>query len=553
MISELGKIECVSRIIAVCANRGLTPASGIVLQEIGLQFEQLYLWTLSRAQIRELTESFFDTDDFEMTSLVTQKVYDDLLGLCIPLTPNNVIMYMKILFVDGNFIPINRVDILQKFLMDSLRRPSDSFTGSFNYRNKIDIIAEFSKLLLREERGYFTQKDWLNFCDEFKARTLLGFNSNSILDEILEARIFARSGERIFFRYGFFYSFALGSALNSDQGALDEFLQDRNYTSVSDVLDVVTALNPNSDRIIDALGSDLVRALQEFQEQVVKENFDPLLDALWASNDKEDEQTWQPIAKAISEGPEKPEKIDSLKSSYLAEARTADQEVTIKKFHEIEYNLVIIKKNLVEVLKNVNDVDRDKKVSAYESLLKAELCSFQVGTVFAPELAQSRFYRWGAIAFLDFNKAAKDLNPVSAEAISNVVVSLSRSVAIKSRQDLAFQKLGGIFADRALRTVSVGYLEVLNFYHLIGGRAEGWEKAAEHLLEKASPGSLYLLIMLRGILDELKHDVVRIGDRSKLKRLVAYTRAKRMYVVSKPSDQQIANFIQKMSKEELIA
>ena len=59
-------------------------------------------------------------------------------------------------------------------------------------------------------------------------------------------------------------------------------------------------------------------------------------------------------------------------------------------------------------------------------------------------------------------------------------------------------------------------------------------------------------MMLRAITDELKHDVVRIGDRAKLKRLVAYVRAKRAYMVEKPKESQIAVLADRMAKEELM-
>ena len=278
----------------------------------------------------------------------------------------------------------------------------------------------------------------------------------------------------------------------------------------------------------------------------------PLQKALWAVSEKEEEQTWQPITKAISEGPEEPQKIDRLKSSYMAEARTADQKIEIKKFLKLEFSLIIIKQNLMEVLKNVNDVGRDKKVRAYEGLLWSELSAFQVGTLFAPELAKSNFYRWGAMAFIDFDKAAKDLDPHSSEAFSEVVLSLARAVSRKTRQTLGFQKLGGIFAERALRTKTIGFLELLNFYHIIGARGDGWEDPAEQLLEKVEPGSMYLWMMMRGVMDELQHDVVRLSDRTKLKRLIAYTRAKRSYVVQRPSEKQISQLVEKMSKEELL-
>lgn len=378
LLAELRKIECVRRIICVSTNRGLgAPSVSSEIEELPFTPIRIHLWALGRTEVRELGAKFFDSRDDQHISQLTSKVYDDLLGLRIPLTPANVIMYLKILYNEGNFRPVNRVDILDRFLTESLRKPSDSYSGSFNYKNKLDLTGAFAGYLFDDSVEMFSDRKWFEFCDKYKSETLMEFSAKEILDELVSAKIVSRYGDNLFFRYSFFFGFFLGRHLSQNSGLLKEFLDNRKYLSVSDVLDVVSAFKPNDPSLIEAVSRDLKERIEEFSQGVVTQDFDPLLGAIWPANDREDEQLWTPVTNAISSGPAKTEQIDILKTSYLAEARTEDQSFRIKKFVELEYSLFLAHHALSDLLKNGNDIGKDRKLEAYELLLQTELVRFK--------------------------------------------------------------------------------------------------------------------------------------------------------------------------------
>lgn len=356
LVSELKKTGLVSRMIVVSTNRSLNPTTDFEIEKMAFELNRLQLRPLGRAEIRKLCSIFFPHSGDESVATITGKVYDDLLALCIPLTPANVIMYLRILHAEGSYSPINRVDILDRFLTESLRRPSDSYTGAFNYKNKSDLAAAFSMQMFTEKRETFTDRYWYEFCDAFKRETLFEFVSKDLLDEFTGARIFARLGDTVFFRYSFFFTFFLGRDLSQHPGLLETFLDDQMYLSATDALDVVSSFRPNDPTIIDALSKQLESKLDDFAEAVCRRDFDPLLGAVWAPSDKEDELLWTPVAKAIESAPRDTNEIDKLKSSYLAEKRTEDQTLRIKKFLELEYALFITEYSLCDVFKNCNDV-----------------------------------------------------------------------------------------------------------------------------------------------------------------------------------------------------
>lgn len=461
-------------------------------------------------------------------------------------------MYLRILHSEDTFSPINRVDILDRYLTESLRRPSDSFTGTFNHRNKFDLVAGFAKFMFERELQTFTDRIWYEFCDNYKGETLLEFLSRDILEELIACRVFARFGSAMFFRYRFFGSFFLGRALSQNAELLKDFVNDKLYLSGNDALDVVSSFLPNEPMIIEKLSDHLEDRLQEFSDSIAPSTFDPLVDAIWPVSDDEEEKLWTPVSKAIERGPKDSQEIDELRTSYLAEIRTEDQNLRIKRFQELEYTLFITHGALAEVFKNCSDVGRDRKLKAYELLLRTELAAFQVGTMFAPLLAKNKYYQWGGIAFIDFD-VDKKVDPHSGEAIARVVTSLAESVAHKSSSELALLKMAGVFSARPRGASKLTFLDVINFAHIVSARGEKWNQYARNALDRADHAGYYLYVMLRVLLEQINSDVVRGYDREQLKELVALIRAKRGYVTMRPKPRQIKFYMDRMDQEERIA
>jgi hypothetical protein len=136
LLKELVGLQHFSRIILILRSTSSVPTTALTDGEFGIAFEPLTLSHLDRTDIRRLTADLFDTTDNEFVSGIVEKIFNDLLSLCIPLTPPNVIMYLKILFKEGDFAPLNRVQIIDRYVQELLRKPSDVYQDTFNAKNK---------------------------------------------------------------------------------------------------------------------------------------------------------------------------------------------------------------------------------------------------------------------------------------------------------------------------------------------------------------------------------------------------------------------------------
>jgi predicted phosphodiesterase len=547
LIRELHASGWFSRVFALNINRGPRP---IVLPDFSTSlymFKSAYLWTLSREDVRGFSALVFDTSDEVFISRIVDKVYSDLLGLRIPLTASNTIMYLKILHREGEFHPLNRVDIVARYIDETLRRPSDAYGVGLNSKNKLDILSSFCHHMYIDGVSSFDSRYWLDFSEKHKSDTLSDYNSGNLLNELVEGKVFVKFGSILFLRYSFYFSYFLGKHLSSRRVLLDEFLVKEEYLSARGVIDVVTGIGSDNTAVLEHLTGKLQLLLQKFEEKYVKIDFDPLAKATWPRSGDEEERLWKPVQRAIEAGPKSVQEIDRVKSSLLAERRSADQEVSFAKFNELEIALFTTESVLIDAFKNSEDVRGTAKLRALEALLSCALVKFQVGTMLASVLARRPFYRWGGVAFVDFNSTIRDLDPDSPEAVTQVVCSLSQAVAGRTADLIGSSRLSAVFSARKLGD-SVSFKVVMTFYCILSSRGSNWAETLREIIEKTDRQAFYLSLMLDALMDSLNHEISQSKDRDAMKRLVAFIQAKRSFGKQAPGNKAVSIILGELEK-----
>jgi len=456
-------------------------------------------------------------------------------------------MYLKILHREGEFHPLNRVDIVARYIDESLRRPSDVYGVGLNSKNKLDILSFFCYHMYISGITSFDSRIWIDFCNKHKSDTLGDYISINLLNELIEGKVFVKFGDTHFLRYSFYFSYFLGRYISSRKPILDEFLEKEEYLSVEGVIDVVTGLSSDNTSVLEHLTDKLDLLLHQFSEKYVKNDFDPLAAATWPRSGDEEERLWKPVQKAIESGPKSAQEIDRIKSSLLAERRSADQEVSFSKFNEMEIALFTTNSILVDALNNSEDVNGAIKLRALEAVLSSEMVIFQIGTMLASVLTRRPFYRWGGLAFIDFNKAVRNLDPDSAEAVTQIVCSLSRVVAERIADLIGSSRLSAVFSARKFGD-GVSFKDVMTFHCLLASRGSNWAETLREMIEKTDRHAFYLSLMLRALMNRLDHEISQSKDRDAMKRLVAVIQAKRSFGKQAPGHKAVSNILGRLEK-----
>ncbi|MBB3973758.1 SIR2 family protein [Hansschlegelia beijingensis] len=548
LIRELHGLSIFSRFILVSHSFRTGDESMLRDPDFPFELELAELEGLHRQDIRTLTASVFETSDSNIISSVVDRVYSDLLSLCIPLTPTNVIMYITILYKEGDFQPLNRVQIMERYIQQVLTRPSNDYIDSFNSRNKIDLVGSFVFRLFSQQKSLFTKAEWSAFCEEWMNEALIQFDSLAILTELLDSKILCSVESTYGFRYRLFYSYFLGRHVSDRPALLADFLRSDSHMDTDGLVDVISGTSVDSTELIVDLTHKLRSSLDEFKDRYFDERFDPLLDFQWPINTSEERALWDPINRAIEAGPTSASEIDNVKRSLLSERRTHDQTVVIRRFDRMKQALARMQRALIDALVNSSYVSGHAKRTAVECVLESYEAVFQIALFFSPVIATSRIFAWNGIAFL--NEMNFEESVGIDERIYEVVCATPNTITSKAIDDIGTRKLSEAFKKIVEDGKDVGFSLLLKYALILRSKANDWPRIAESVITDTNRNSFYMRAMLFVTFDQLQTGVNSLRERQDLKRLIALIQAKRELRKDAPGAKAVNGVLRSMEESD---
>lgn len=512
------------------------------------RFESFFLANLDRSDVRTLAKQLHGSSDTDLISRVVEKVYNDLLDLCIPLTPTNVIMYLSVVHREGDFSPLNRLQIIDRYIRDMLRRPSDAYGDSFSIDNKLDVISGFVVNLYRRNQTSFKEEDWTAFCLLYMNRTLVSFDEKSLFRDLLHHRLFAKLGRDLTLKYRLFYSYFLGRFFANRPAELAEFMKNNNHLLVEGLVEVISGLSADNTSLLKNLTERLMFATEAFYEQYNVENLDPHAKLEWQISVDEGEELWKPIADELAAGPTDAAELDKLKRSISAEKRSEDQIVVIRDFSKIEKNIHHNSQQLIAALKNAVDVDGALKIAAAKAVYRAYAAHFQIGLMFAPLIARQRYFFWNGVGFKNELRYGNEIAGDHARMTWMVVGCMPNSVSNRAAQVFGSRRLGEVFSKLAEDGHLSGFMLYLNYCLIIRSKPSHWERVAGQIIESTDRRALYLRYMLSATLDQFHDEVNTNQERGVLKRLVALIQAKRSLNKAEPGAKAVGRTLERLEK-----
>jgi hypothetical protein len=340
LLKEVMGTKIFSRIILLARQNLFETGSPNLSDQFLTPFKALQLMNLSRADIRTITHQFYETSDNDTISAIVEKVYSDLVTLCIPITPANIVMYLTILCKDHDFQPINRVQIVRKYLSELLIGPSDVYRDAFNAKNKMDVISAFVFHQFSSNKTTFTEADWFAFCREHMSATLTKFDERNLLSLLKSNRVLVPVGHQLYFKYRFFHVFFLGRHIASRPSTLAACMAQNDYLRHDGLVEVLTELASENEPLVLDIAQKLNDAMDDFDQRFIPESFDPFAELDWPSDKDEEEKLWQPLMRELTCGPRNVAEIDQIKSSLFKEQIASDQKVVVRDFDRIERRLI---------------------------------------------------------------------------------------------------------------------------------------------------------------------------------------------------------------------
>jgi SIR2-like domain len=546
LIREIQGLEFFSKYI-ICMNSSSSDLRNISVDSLPIKCISAYLWYIDRSDIRILARLLFESNDDSYISSIVDKVYADLMALCIPLTPPNVIMYLLIIFREGEFCPLNRVQIVDKYISSLLQGHGDVYTSTFNAKNKMDVISAFSYHLNCADAGVFSENDWCKFCEKYKSTQLIHFDDRKLFNELINSRIFIQFGDCIVFKYRFFFCFFLGRHVSFRSALMKGFLEQEQYLRVRGTVEVVSGLSADNTVLMMELTAKLEHLLDDFSNTYVPDTFDPFADLRWSTSEKEEGVMWAKVQQRIEDGPHSQAEIDIIKSSLVAERMTVSQTVAFEKFDKVERRLFAFHFAVEEALKNSDELDGELKKRAARAVLRAYFKLFQVTILLAPILVSVKFYDWNGILFINTLKSEDAKS--NDKALSDMIIAFLDGILLRAATEFGSRRLGVVF-KRISEENSEGFLRVIKLVMLIHSKPDRWAASAAALINAADRNSFYILKMLTAIMRHFMEDVNTAVDRDELKRLIALIQTKHNLKKDTPGSRAVNRVLGRLEERD---
>lgn len=547
LIREISALNIFSRIILISQNRPGATLERASSLDAGIEFKRVFIWPVERADIRTLAQKLFDSGDAVFISSIVDKTYRDLVALRIPLTPVNVIMYLRILYREGDFQPLNRVQIVHRFLNEVLRSPSDNYASAFNAKNKIDLISSFAFGLYESQSVKFSIAQWENYCSEYQTAKLLEFDPRKILADLLRDRVVVQEVDGYRFRYAAYYHFFLGAYVSSKESALRKFIASEGYLQAEGTGEVICALAAEGGLLLEDITRKLNLEVEIFWNKYINQSFNPYDSIKWRQDKDQEEALWKKIEAESMSAPRDPKELDEIKACVISEDASRDQSIVFRNFVDCERRLIALSSELARMLKASDSIDGRVKVNATKALHRTQLVILQIALLLAPRIAESRYFYYKGILFIN-NELDKEVD--TKKRLIGILNSGVEMIAAGAAEYLSSVKLGGVFKEIAKDPSLTKFEHVLNFACLLKAKPVGWEDTLSKIIKITERDSWYLSSMLELLMADIIGEVNTGADREATKRLVALLKAKRGLKKEDPSNKAVNRVLGRLVSQD---
>jgi hypothetical protein len=550
LLKEVLGLKEFSRIIILLRQSLFEAGSATFSNQYNVPFVCLSLMNLSRADIRTITTQYFDTSDGDTLSAIVEKIYVDLVSLCIPIVPANVVMYLTVLCKDDDFQPINRVQIVQRYLSELLIGPADAYRETFTAKNKMDVISAFVFDHFNQSKSTFSESDWYSFCRNHMRETLTDFDDRALLQLLRSNRVLVLVGNQLYFKYRFFYIYFLGRYISGRPSILNESIESNNYIKHKALVEVLAELASDNEPLVIDITAKLNQALKEFDEKYIPDTFDPFVELEWPTVNNEEEKVWQPLQRKLERGPRNASEIDQLKSSLFSESRASNQALIVQEFDRLERRLFTYHTALSEALSNSDNLSGAVKKEAVFTALRASFRVLQIGVVFSAAIAERPFFSWYGLTFINqMNDVESDKN----KRATAVMFGLIRGVYERNSEELGSRKLGEVFKVLAESKDIGGFMQLLVFCCLIRTKPRGWFVSAREMIARMNRNEFYLRVFLDVAFEEFRNEVNTNAEREELKKIVAVIRIKRDLRKDNPGTKDLQKVLTQLEEKKAFA
>lgn len=516
--------------------------------DVGLTFQSLYLWTLSRDLIRGIVTEYNDHCDIGDTNMVITKIVADLEMLNLHRTPLNCLTLLKVSEVDFDASPVNRSEMIKRVLFLLFNAHSiPTYRARPDLKDCEFVLGFFCASLIEKNIFTFSRDNFIAALQMYCKDGYIDLEVHVVFD-ILSANniIVAREGQ-FAFKFSFWIYYFAAVRMHSEPSFAKHMLSNFNYAGMPEVVEFYTGIDRQREDALKSLTTDLQTIRLQIEEKCgFPKDMDPYRFAQW----KPSAEALLKMEAEIDEGIQDSNLPSEIKDHFADRAydpkRPYDQSISVL----TEQTIVCLMQTVraaSKALRNSDYVAPDHKRAMLEEILKCWEQVSMVLLVVTPVLAEK-----GQAIFEGANFVLNgDFGSTMKERMVSILMEIPRNVVEWSRDDLHSQKMGPLFLDVFIKEPTALKKHELALL-LIAQKPRGWHDAIHQYIASIDKNSFYLLSTYKALRTQYRFSYVSAKTLSEIKYLIQMAITKHVTGAKDPGIKLIEKTLPRLIGEPVI-
>lgn len=458
-----------------------------------LNLKPLEIKLFRTQQLRALVNRWFSETDAIDTPSQTKNVASLFEVLDIPRTPLAASMMLWIIEKQEGYRPKNKATMVENFIERLLEKHArvEALSGRFDFTNKVFLLSNLSQQMLN--RGAPNYRIRYSKALEYCEKHLQGrewqdeFPARQILNNLIEAGIFAENGDYIRFRFRCFFEYFLAKRMEHDEEFKDFVLSEEKYLAFPGEIEYYTGIKRSCTSILQEFSGRLEDLYSELHERLLDggRTYD---DYLEDGPSRVSAMNASQALVSIAEDRPSEEDLEALQDERL---EMAEREQGISRREQPDDILEQLSRALfltAQVLKYTEETDEPEiKTEVYQNVIQCAL-------------AYTALYK---IALRQYLEEFGDQLPAEFRELSDFLADYAPIIVqLELHSQMGTKKLNGVFRSEAERNflsdTQVSDLEhFFSVFLLAENKGEGYLDLIERFIDEVQTRYMEDIVFLK--------------------------------------------------------
>lgn len=500
-------------------------------ENIDREFDVLYLWALSRENVRSVVTSYNDERHVGDEDAVTSKVVADLNVLNIHRTPLNCLTVLKASEVDFDESPVNRTEMLRRVLF--LLFNVDDIP---KYKTRPDmqdceyVLGYFCEGMIRTDSYFFTRDHFIEILGAFCKERVMDLDVHIVFDILYENHILVPFQNSFCFKFTYWIYYFAAQRMHHDQGFAEFIYADMHYVRFPEVIEFYTGIDRRRDDALNVLTRDLKYINASVQDRYgIPDKINPYKFIQWKPAPAMLEQMQNEVRDGVSAS-----KLPAAIKDRYADRRYDRRSPYCQEVRDIltDGSLVSMMLSLTaaaRALRNSDYVAPDVKRTLLREILNGWKQLTKVLLILVPLLAEKGRVSFDGIGFF----LADDFGDTPETRLRSILMNLPFNVVSWYKDDLFSQKMGPLLMEKFVSEVDDIKKHELVLL-LIEQRPRGWKESVQKYIGEIAKNSFYLHDVMSMLRQQYSYSYAAPRELKDIEYLIKMSAAKHKHGTKKP-------------------